>query len=200
MLSVTTWTDFEALTCSSLVLSSSAVSLTLVCRLNSNPLQEIWLISISGCWLVLFLPADEKQRQFAEEDGPLEMTAARVDRDVVSRVRNELISGEGWDSWPLTFTTKVSITSNLWTFNLAANPEPHPGRHRVLRHQTSESCGGLQRALQEEEDQEEQEEKSRRWELNLDFCPVRPTRTVHSRKIWKLRDVADWIRICRVIK
>ncbi len=40
---------------------------------------------LGGDWLVVLLSADEKQRQLLEEDGPVEMTAARVDRDVVSR-------------------------------------------------------------------------------------------------------------------
>lgn len=39
--------------------------------------------------LVIRLAADEKQRQFVEEDGPLEMTPARVDRDVVSPLRTQ---------------------------------------------------------------------------------------------------------------
>lgn len=54
------------------------------------------LVSNSLCWMevfsepadligyFVFLSADEKQRQLSEEDGAVEMTAARVDQDVVS--------------------------------------------------------------------------------------------------------------------
>lgn len=34
--------------------------------------------------------ADEKQRQLSEGDGPTEVTAARVDRDVVSPIETDL--------------------------------------------------------------------------------------------------------------
>lgn len=45
----------------------------------ADPIGCYWWLLI-GC----FLSADEKQRQLSEEDGVVEMTAARVDRDVVS--------------------------------------------------------------------------------------------------------------------
>lgn len=34
--------------------------------------------------------SDERQRQISEDDGPVEMTAARVDRDVVSLLPADL--------------------------------------------------------------------------------------------------------------
>lgn len=131
--------------------------------------RQIWLVIVAYWWLQMRSSDAPHWTRGRRRSLRSEWTETLWVLDLIW----EQLSGRGGHKWSNDLRTETREEADLrsvglrliitLTFVLAANPQPHPGRHRALRQQAAEGGRGLRPALQEEEGEEGQEERSGRW-------------------------------------